>query len=104
MIDNFDLIETILVLFAFFVFPVALVLGYCSGVQKKKKIDGDFAFSLWAMITKNDNRLRSLEEDRKIQEVCDNISRVLNEKQKRIIKESDIFTFRQSEDFLNELK
>lgn len=104
MIDNFDLIETILVLFAFFVFPVALVLGYCSGVQKKKKIDGDFSFSLWAMITKNDNRLRSLEEDGKIQDVCDNISRVLNEEQKRIIKESDIFTFRQSDEFLKELK
>ena len=56
------------------------------------------------MITKNDNRLRSLEEDGKIQDVCDNISRVLNEEQKRIIKESDIFTFRQSDEFLKELK
>lgn len=104
MIDNFGWIETILVLFSFFVFPVALVLGYCSGVQKKRKIDGDFAFSLWAIITKNDNRLRSLEEDRKIQDVCDNISRILNEEQKRIIKESDIFTFKQSDEFLKELK
>lgn len=104
MIDNFGLIETVLVIFFFFVLPVALILGYCSGVKKKRKIDGDFAFSLWAVITKNDDRLRSLEEDRKIQDVCDNISRILNEEQKRIIKESDIFTFKRSDEFLKGLK
>lgn len=97
-------INIALALFFLVVFPIAFFSGYWAGRREIKHIDDDFAFSLWAIITKSDTRMRSLEEDGNIQDVCDKISRILSEEEKRIIKESDIHTATQSYEFLSTLK